>query len=213
MSVASSVPCIKIPTCSSSPSSSSSSSTSSYYFSFSSPKPYNSIITIRNSQAEGPLRRPVAPPLREPSKPTPPSQIPSSTPPPSSTAPPPQKAASAVVVDDKNVITLEFQRQKAKELQEYFKQKNLEEANQGPIFGFISKNEINNGRYRFFFFSLSLFCETTKFEQIFWSYRNVMFDCIWFEFYVFSGNCSELPILAIFNWTVKNHFNTNVRLN
>lgn len=45
-----------------------------------------------------------------------------------------------------NVVTMEFQRQKAKELQEYFKQKKLEEANQGPFFGFIGKNEISNGR-------------------------------------------------------------------
>nr|GMC52512.1 light-harvesting complex-like protein OHP2, chloroplastic [Ipomoea batatas] len=36
-------------------------------------------------------------------------------------------------------------RQKAKELQEYFKQKKAEEANQGPFFGFIGKNEISNG--------------------------------------------------------------------
>lgn len=44
------------------------------------------------------------------------------------------------------MITLEFQRQRAKELQEYFKQKKLDEADQGPFFGFIGKNEISNGR-------------------------------------------------------------------
>ena len=60
--------------------------------------------------------------------------------------PKPVSVAWPIAVDDKNVITLEFQRQKAKELQEYFKQKKLEEANQGPFFGFIGKNEINNGR-------------------------------------------------------------------
>ncbi|KAI7992998.1 hypothetical protein LOK49_LG12G02248 [Camellia lanceoleosa] len=49
------------------------------------------------------------------------------------------------VVVDKNVITMEFQRQKAKELQKYFKQKKLNEADQGPLFGFIAKNEISNG--------------------------------------------------------------------
>ena len=89
----------------------------------------------------------MAPPVREPSsasqplKPTPPNQPPPSPP----VVPPPQKPAS-VIVDDKSVITLEFQREKAKELQEYFKQKKLEEADQGPLFGFIGKNEINNGR-------------------------------------------------------------------
>jgi hypothetical protein len=50
------------------------------------------------------------------------------------------------MVEDNNVVTLEFQRQKAKEIQEYFKQKKLEEANQGPFFGFVGKNEISNGR-------------------------------------------------------------------
>ena len=121
MSVASSFPCIKVPACSSSPSCTSSSTSS---FRFSSSKPH-AAVSIRNSQTEGPLRRPVAPPVREPSssvpqplKPSPPSQV------------PPQK----------------FQRQKAKELQEYFKQKKLEDANQGPFFGFIGKNEISNGR-------------------------------------------------------------------
>lgn len=79
--------------------------------------------------------------MREPLKPTPPSPTPPSPSPPS---PAPQKAA--VVRDDKNVVTLEFQRRKAKELQEYFKQKKLEEADQGPAFGFVGKNEINNGR-------------------------------------------------------------------
>ena len=144
MSVATSIPCIKIPTCSSS-SCCTSSSTSSYSLRLSYYKPYN--VTIRNSQAEGPLRRPVTPPVREPSsapqplKPTPPNQLPPSP----TVVPPPQKPAS-VIVDDKSVITLEFQREKAKELQEYFKQKKLEEADQGPLFGFIGKNEINNGR-------------------------------------------------------------------
>ncbi|XP_020232074.1 light-harvesting complex-like protein OHP2, chloroplastic [Cajanus cajan] len=149
MSVTSSFPCIKIPACSSS--SCTSSSTSS--FRFSSCKPYAVAVTVRNSQTEGPLRRPVAPPVREPSstipqplKPSPPSQ------------PPPQKP-SPLVGDDKNLITLEFQRQKAKELQEYFKQKKLEEANQGPFFGFIGKNEINNGRWAMFGFAVGLLTE------------------------------------------------------
>ncbi|XP_057445885.1 light-harvesting complex-like protein OHP2, chloroplastic isoform X2 [Lotus japonicus] len=129
MSLTSSIPCIKIPTFSSTP------STSSYSFRFSSHK----TITIRNSQAEGPLRRPVTPSLREPPS--------SSAPPPSPTVvPPPQKPGAVVVGDDKNVVSLEFQRKKAKELQEYFKQKKLEEANQGPLFGFIGKNETGNGR-------------------------------------------------------------------
>lgn len=139
MSVASSIPCIKIPTSASS----SCSSSSSYHYGFSASKP--GVFTIRSSQTEGPLRRPAAP-MREPARPTlplekpiPPSPSPTSSPPP----PPPPPSASL----DKNVITLEFQRQVAKELQDYFKQKKLEDANQGPFFGFLGKNEIANGRY------------------------------------------------------------------
>ncbi|CAL0333344.1 unnamed protein product [Lupinus luteus] len=153
MSMASSIPCIKIPTCSSSPSCTSSSS-SSYSFRFSSFKTHS--VTIRNSKAEGPIRRPVAPPVREssssssqPLKPTPPTIVPT-----------PQKPSGVVVEDGKNVITLEFQRQKAKELQEYFKQKKLEEeAEKGLLFGFIGKNEISNGRWAMFGFAVGLLTE------------------------------------------------------
>jgi hypothetical protein len=45
------------------------------------------------------------------------------------------------------VVTFEYQRKVAKELQEYFKKKKLEETNQGPFFGWLAKNEISNGRY------------------------------------------------------------------
>ncbi|KAL0015729.1 hypothetical protein SO802_002798 [Lithocarpus litseifolius] len=169
MSVTSSFPCIKIPTsspsssssssssCSSAASSSSSSTTSSYSFRFCSSKPTH-IITIRSSQTEGPLRRPVVPSVREPSpppvlKPTPPTPPP--TPSSSSTVPKP----AVVVGGDKNVITLEFQRQRAKELQDYFKQKKLEEADQGPPFGFIGKNEITNGRWAMFGFAVGMLTE------------------------------------------------------
>lgn len=72
-------------------------------------------------------------------KPVPPSSSPPSTPPP--------KPAVSTTSESSNVVTLEFQRQKAKELQDYFKQKKLDAANEGPFFGFIPKNEISNGRY------------------------------------------------------------------
>ncbi|OIT32356.1 PREDICTED: light-harvesting complex-like protein OHP2, chloroplastic [Nicotiana attenuata] len=121
----------------------------------SSPSPSSSschfrALTIRSSGAEGPLRRPMAQPPT-PVKPVPPSQ---SSPP---SAPPKQVTVAAV--DGKNVITMEFQRQKAKELQEYFKQKKLEEANQGPFFGFIGKNEISNGRWAMFGFAVGMLTE------------------------------------------------------
>ncbi|XP_028763946.1 light-harvesting complex-like protein OHP2, chloroplastic [Neltuma alba] len=159
MSVASSIPCIKIPSSSSS-TSSSSSSASSYSLRFSTSSKYYT-FAIRNSQTEGPLRRPGSPPLREPLKPNPPSPpSPSPSPSLSPVAPaPPQQNVAAVVADDKNVVTLEFQRQKAKELQDYFKQKKLEEADQGPAFGFVGKNEINNGRWAMFGFAVGMLTE------------------------------------------------------
>ncbi|KAJ6681472.1 MYB-LIKE PROTEIN U [Salix koriyanagi] len=167
MSVASSIPYIKIPnpsssspsSCSSLSSSSSTSSTSSYYRFSPTTKPY--IVTIRSSQAEGPVRRPVAPPLREPSPPASPSPPLKPVPPssPSSPVAPPPKPAARVALEDKNVITLEFQRQKAKELQEYFKKKKLEEADQGPFFGFFGKNEIANGRWAMFGFAVGMLTE------------------------------------------------------
>lgn len=151
MSVASSIPCVRISnpssSCSSLPSSSSSvtcSTSSCVRFSITA-KSYS--VTIRSSQAEGPIRRPVAPPLREPSPPSAPTPLKPVPPsPPSSPVAPPPKPAAQVKLEDKNVITLEFQRQKAKELQEYFKQKKLEKTDQGPFFGFLGKNEIANGR-------------------------------------------------------------------
>lgn len=98
-----------------------------------------------------PLREPAPSPL--PPKPIPPSPSPSSASPPPS--PPPPSSASV----DKNVVTLEFQRQVAKELQDYFKQRKLEEANQGPFFGFIGKNEISNGRWAMFGFAVGMLTE------------------------------------------------------
>lgn len=94
-------------------------------------------------------------PLREPSppsKPVPPSPSPS----PSAVSPPPKPA---VFEEGKGVITLEFQRQKARELQDYFKQKKLEAADQGPFFGFVPKNEISNGRWAMFGFAVGMLTE------------------------------------------------------
>lgn len=146
MSVASSVPCLRVPTSSSCCSSSSSSNPSNFRISRTKLSPF----TVTCSQADGPIRRPVAPPLREPSPPSTVKPVPPSPPQPSPPSPPSSSVAQppkpAAAVEDKNVVTLEFQRQKAKELQEYFKQKKLEEANVGPFFGFIGKNEIANGR-------------------------------------------------------------------
>lgn len=59
----------------------------------------------------------------------------------------------------KGVVTLEYQRRIAKELQEYFRQKKLEDEDQGPFFGFNGRNEISNGRWAMFGFSVGLLTE------------------------------------------------------
>lgn len=47
----------------------------------------------------------------------------------------------------------------AKELQDYFRKKKLEQANQGPVFGWVAKNEIGNGRWAMFGFAVGLLTE------------------------------------------------------
>ncbi|KAG0500518.1 hypothetical protein HPP92_000590 [Vanilla planifolia] len=113
--------------------------------------PQKPSFVVRCSEAEGPLRRPAAPSLSPP----PASVVPSLSPPPSLSATPPVKPEAAslqspvvAVGEVKGVVTLEYQRRMAKELQEYFRQKKIEEAGQGPFFGFMGKNEITNGSAR-----------------------------------------------------------------
>ncbi|KAJ8643925.1 hypothetical protein MRB53_005673 [Persea americana] len=151
MSIATSFSSVKLPSSSSCPCSSSSPSS----FRFPS-KPH----IIRSSKAEGPLRRPLAPPIREPSsplKPIAPSPLPQPSSSPSMPSAPPKPFPDASAAS--TVVTLEFQRKMAKEIQEYFRQKKLEEANQGPFFGFIAKNEIGNGRWAMFGFAVGLLTE------------------------------------------------------
>ncbi|KAK9062621.1 hypothetical protein SSX86_019809 [Deinandra increscens subsp. villosa] len=118
----------------------SSSNTAAANFRFCATKP--ATIRCAQSAADGPLRRP--------SIATKPSSIP---------PPPPPETATAAPQNSSSSVTLEFQRQRAKELQEYFKQKKLEEANQGPFFGFIAKNEISNGRWAMFGFAVGMLTE------------------------------------------------------
>ncbi|WOK95783.1 light-harvesting complex-like protein OHP2, chloroplastic [Canna indica] len=115
--------------------------------------PLRPFTTIRSSNAEGPLRRPAGPSL---SPPPPLSPSPSLSPPPRQSPPKPVEVAAAPKEAE---VTLEFQRKAAKELQDYFKQKKLEEAVQGPFFGFLAKNEISNGRWAMFGFAVGLLTE------------------------------------------------------
>uniref|UniRef100_A0A1D1XHU7 Photosystem II protein, chloroplastic n=1 Tax=Anthurium amnicola TaxID=1678845 RepID=A0A1D1XHU7_9ARAE len=113
------------------------------------PRPYATFV--RSSKAEGPLRRPMAP-----SPPAPPSLAPAPAPSPS---PPKPLEPAAATGARGGVVTLEYQRKMAKEMQEYFRQKKLEEAEQGPFFGFLGKNEIANGRWAMFGFAVGLLTE------------------------------------------------------
>ncbi|XP_008808729.3 light-harvesting complex-like protein OHP2, chloroplastic [Phoenix dactylifera] len=112
---------------------------------------------IKSSKAEGPLRRPAAPLSPSPSPP-PPSLSPTPPVKPATPSWSPRTPPEAAVAT-KEVVTLEYQRKVAKELQEYFKQKKIEEADQGPFFGFMSKNEITNGRWAMFGFAVGLLTE------------------------------------------------------
>eukprot|EP00244_Chara_vulgaris_P012954 TRINITY_DN707_c0_g1_i3.p1 TRINITY_DN707_c0_g1~~TRINITY_DN707_c0_g1_i3.p1 ORF type:complete len:170 (+),score=24.56 TRINITY_DN707_c0_g1_i3:698-1207(+) len=57
-------------------------------------------------------------------------------------------------------VTIEFQRQKAKELIAYFEEKKYEEkVRQGRIFGWTRPNEINNGRWTMFGIAVGLLTE------------------------------------------------------
>lgn len=57
-------------------------------------------------------------------------------------------------------VTLEYQRQQAKAMQQYFKAKKLDETiEQAKVFGWTKKNEILNGRWVMFGFAVGLLTE------------------------------------------------------
>lgn len=135
-------------------------------------KPGNAVklpnkLCVRSSKAEGPLRRPSSPTIKEatpPMRPVPPSPPPSSD----SSAPPPPpppgpsipSAKVGVKPSSSPSVTVEFQRQRAKELLEYFSLKKIEDqASQTKVFGFTPKNEISNGRWAMFGFAVGLLTE------------------------------------------------------
>ncbi|PWA70227.1 Chlorophyll a/b binding protein domain-containing protein [Artemisia annua] len=109
-----------------------------------SPSTNRPIFTVRCSQADGGQ-------LRRPSVATPIPVV----------SPLPEKMAVAAVVGEKSgvTVTMEYQRQRAKEMQQYFKKKKSEESSQGPFFGFLPKNEISNGRWAMFGFAVGMLTE------------------------------------------------------
>jgi hypothetical protein len=110
-------------------------------------------IVIRCSKAEGPLRRPSAP-VAAPSVIT--SAPPPATPPPppapqspASSASVPAAAAALVSSSKSSSLSIEYQRQRAKEMQDYFLDKKFEDQiRAGRLFGWTQKNEIGNGRFK-----------------------------------------------------------------
>jgi hypothetical protein len=111
-------------------------------------------IVIRCSKAEGPLRRPSSP-IAAPSVTTsaPPPATPSPPAPqsPASSASAPAAAAALVSSSKSSSLSIEYQRQRAKEMQDYFLDKKFEDQiRAGRLFGWTQKNEIGNGRFKLF---------------------------------------------------------------
>ncbi|CAK9259380.1 unnamed protein product [Sphagnum jensenii] len=126
-------------------------------------------IVIRCSKAEGPLRRPSAPvaapsmttsapPPATPPPPPPPPPAPQS---PASSASAPAAAAAALFSSSKSSsLSIEYQRQRAKEMQDYFLDKKFEDQiRAGRLFGWTQKNEIGNGRWAMFGIAVGLLTE------------------------------------------------------
>lgn len=88
------------------------------------------------------LQKPV---LKPPPAPAPqPPEVGTAT---TTTAPPVHQAVAAAAAAPTGV-TIEFQRQQAKAMQQYFRGLKLEESvEQGRMFGWTRKNEIRNGRW------------------------------------------------------------------
>lgn len=69
-------------------------------------------------------------------------------------------AATIATSSSQGTITIEYQRQRAKELTKYFKDKKIEEQlNKAQVFGWTPKNEITNGRWVMFGFAVGLLTE------------------------------------------------------
>ncbi|CAM6079696.1 unnamed protein product [Sphagnum tenellum] len=125
-------------------------------------------IVIRCSKAEGPLRRPSAPvaapfmttsapPPATPPPPPPPAAAPQS---PASSASAPSAAAALVSSSKSSSLSIEYQRQRAKEMQDYFLDKKFEDQiRAGRLFGWTQKNEIGNGRWAMFGIAVGLLTE------------------------------------------------------
>lgn len=104
----------------------------------------------RSSSSDGPIRRPSAP-VKEATPPIPRPPLEPSPPPPS---------RSPIFPSSLPSVTIEYQRQRAKELQEYFLDRKYEkEASQGRLFGWSIKNEVTNGRWAMFGIAVGLLTE------------------------------------------------------
>jgi hypothetical protein len=125
-------------------------------------------IVIRCSKAEEPLRRPSAPVAAPsvttsappPATPPPPPPAPQS---PASSASAPATAAALVSSSKSSSLSIEYQRQRAKEMQDYFLDKKFEDQiRAGRLFGWTQKNEIGNGRLKLFL----LISQDSSFSQM-----------------------------------------------
>eukprot|EP00271_Cylindrocystis_brebissonii_P011598 TRINITY_DN29466_c0_g1_i1.p1 TRINITY_DN29466_c0_g1~~TRINITY_DN29466_c0_g1_i1.p1 ORF type:complete len:190 (+),score=24.57 TRINITY_DN29466_c0_g1_i1:87-656(+) len=129
------------------------------------------VTRVRASVGDGlrtprPPRAPGAPAVAPP--PSPPQESTSTSSPPATpsvtaAAPPPSPPAAAPAAAPRagsGVVTIEFQRQRAKEMTAYFQDVKFEtQVREGRVFGWTRKNEIANGRWTMFGFAVGLLTE------------------------------------------------------
>ncbi|KAG0562383.1 hypothetical protein KC19_9G141800 [Ceratodon purpureus] len=124
-----------------------------------------SVPAVRASNAEGPLRRPSAPGAApsiatSPAPPSPPTSEPSPSPSPSPVSSSAAAAPTKVTPSKSTAVSIEYQRQRAKELQEYFLDRKYEEQVRADrVLGWTRKNEIANGRWSMFGIAVGLLTE------------------------------------------------------
>ncbi|EFJ23151.1 LHC-related protein [Selaginella moellendorffii] len=151
------------------PSPSSSSSSTHGWKRFQSPSRSRSIVQVRASSSSPPPDSPGSTPLRRPGAPSTVKPAPSPSPSPLPETPAPSPAPSpapapanpiAAATGFESGVTVEFQRQRAKELQEYFLDRKFQrQAEEGRIFGWSRKNEVGNGRWAMFGIAVGLLTE------------------------------------------------------
>ncbi|KAL6764667.1 hypothetical protein V8C86DRAFT_2467830 [Haematococcus lacustris] len=133
-----------------------------------------SVLVRASSELKRPeLKRPAPPKLAEPPKrpaepvatapaavAAPPAQGHAAIAAPLQHSPPPAAAPAPTIASPSKVVTVEYQRMRAKEMTKYFQNLKLAESIQkAQVFGWTPANEISNGRWVMFGFAVGLLTE------------------------------------------------------